>query len=637
MPPAFQEWADAARVAIANGDHGASGSLGFASNLATHIHDVVVAATSATTARHEAAAAKRPRLVPNWKAVSVRAVAPSGRVQVAAVGNSKLLRFMRLIAHLNTAPWSCIEFGPNQSIMHRLIASHIKLITGEKRPHPSLFSLINSAESGDLATYNNLIWITNRQQGKTTTLGKFICAIALASTTPGGVLACVYSTKLDRAAELLKAAKDYLYWMQTDKGRHDEWNDIVLTRDNANMFEVKCNGGVPQSVLARPKNADTCRGDAFHTGFFDEAAFTSKDFWYKFALPLLQIRGRIFTCCTTPPPSRGFFDLFTQQVQAANKRGELFFQLINHSLSCAACIEANDGPRCAHRLWLIPPWKPILALSALGSLMGKGEAATYAAEIYGVLAGKFKGYLPENLVRAALLEQKPVSVNPFPPGAVPTVWCGVDPASHGVSDLGIAAIMSCNGRVFLIAAGTISAQRCEVVQLQAAVGMLLKQVRQHPWVHEKSPFIPIVECNNNEILAHSLVKVFESYGPMWQPFDKRRFKCNITDGVGVWTTENTKAASLQVTYQMLLETRLSVSSTVAICDGTAWKPNAKRETGGQVVKLLADQLEAFADCEKTGSITGKIDGAQDDLGMAFLMAVYWRLAVMHADPAVTDY
>lgn len=630
----FQEWSTAARQAIAAGDHSASGPLGVASALHCHIHDLVTAAKrdfESQTNRQ----AKRPRLVPNWKAAAPQ---PTSAVPEATYdsANAKLLRFMRLLHHLNKAPWSNVAFGPNQSIMHRLVASHIKIITGAKRPHPSLYTLINSKEAGELATINNLVWITNRQQGKTTTLGKFIAAIAIASTTPGGTLACVYSTKLDRAAELLRAAKEYLYWMQTDKGRFAEFNDIEFTRDNANMFEISVNGGPAQAVMARPKNADTCRGDAFYTGFFDEAAFTSKDFWYKFALPLLQIRGRVFTCCTTPPPARGFFDVFTKQVIAANNRGEFFFQLINHSLSCAACIEANDGPRCTHRLWLIPPWKPILALSSISNLMGKAEAATYAAEVFGVLSGKFRGYLPEDLVNAALLQQRPAETNPYPKGTVPTVWCGIDPASHNVSDLGIAAIMCYSGRVYIIAAATISAMRCQVVELQAAVAMVLDQIRSHPWVDPKSPIIPIVECNNNEILAHSIVKVFETKGPTFQPFTKKRFQKNISDGIGVWTTEANKAASLQICYQLLLETRLSVSCVVAVADGTAWDTRAKRSDGKSMIKLLAEQLSAFSDDNKTGNITGKIDGAQDDLGMAFLMAVYWRLAVMHADPSVTD-
>lgn len=93
-----------------------------------------------------------------------------------------------------------------------------------------------------------------------------MAAIALAAGSGVGVntcLACVYSTKLERAGELLTAAKQYLYWLQTPEGRHPEWESIVFVRDNEKQLSVSANGKPPQTIFARPKNPDTCRGDAF--------------------------------------------------------------------------------------------------------------------------------------------------------------------------------------------------------------------------------------------------------------------------------------------------------------------------------------------------------------------------------------
>lgn len=144
--------------------------------------------------------------------------------------------------------------------------------------------------------------------------------------------------------------------------------------------------------------------------------------------------------------------------------------------------------------------------------------------------------------------------------------------------------------------------------------------------------MPIVECNNNEVIAASIVAVFKELGPTWIPFTKDRFKMHVTDGVGIWTTEMTKAASLQVVYQAMLEERVAVSDVVVTTDSRAHNPKAQPgHEPAEAVKLLADQLKQFSDGDD-GKITGKIDGCQDDVGMAFLMAFYWRLCCLRNEP-----
>ena len=49
--------------------------------------------------------------------------------------------------------------------------------------------------------------------------------------------------------------------------------------------------------------------------------------------------------------------------------------------------------------------------------------------------------------------------------------------------MGMAAIVGIRGHVYIIGAAIVSAARCQVVELQAAVGMFLRALRQHPWVH----------------------------------------------------------------------------------------------------------------------------------------------------------
>ena len=115
-------------------------------------------------------------------------------------------------------------------------------------------------------------------------------------------------------------------------------------------------------------------------GLFDEVAFTSPSFWFTFAVPLMMVKDRRFTCTTTPPPPKTFFDDFVTGIKANMKRGDNFFELVNHSLSCASCIDRGDALRCSHQLYLLPPWKPLLNLGSLMATMPKRRADEFAQE-----------------------------------------------------------------------------------------------------------------------------------------------------------------------------------------------------------------------------------------------------------------
>ena len=242
----------------------------------------------------------------------------------------------------------------------RLTAAHLHLIVGvegAKNERQQLLRIL--AARLKLEGSGNLVWITNRQQGKTTTIGRFLALLA-ASSDAGGLLSTVYSTSLDRAQELVKAAKQFLYWHIHSGGTPK----LKFVRDCERSFVLK-NKYTENEVAARPKAVDSCRGDAPSAAFFDEVAFVDSNFWYKFAFPLLQITNRVFSLITTPPPADGFFAQFVDQVKARNAKGDHFFSLVNHSLACEDCIQINEAERCCHRLHLVPPWKSILRLSLL--------------------------------------------------------------------------------------------------------------------------------------------------------------------------------------------------------------------------------------------------------------------------------
>jgi len=526
-------------------------------------------------------------------------------------GLTQLSKFIRLLDHLGTAPWASIYFDVNAAILRRLTAAHLKLIAPSV-PIADAMHMIDPRNVLDGA--GNLVWITNRQQGKTTTLARFLAALSIASPS-GGLLTTVYSTSLDRSVELVKAAKAYLYWMTTGAGIHSDY-PITLIRDNERMFCVS-NGYANNEVIARPKNPESCRGDAPKSAIFDEIGFIGKRLWEEFAFPLLQVGGRIFTCATTPPPPNSFFAVFVNQVQSQNSKNDYFFELINHSLTCDTCLEAGVATECCHNLMYLPPWKSLVTLNQMLSLVANKD--TYQMEVYGVLGGSGTEYIPFKLVDAALARET-VS-NPF---QTDHIWLAIDPASHGVSDFAaIAFVLTHDGVHVIIGGFSINMNRCQTTEVQLVMHAFLKKIRQHPFVTSDTMLVPIIECNSNEILAMSILTVCKIYSPVFVPWDAESFDTGISPGIGVWMTHENKMAAIQCLYQCFLDGRISFATQFVVTDRSAFVSNTSEMLPGTIKNMLREQLVALQD-QPDGSVSGKHLG-NDDVACAMLLGIYWSM------------
>lgn len=535
----------------------------------------------------------------------------------AKPGMRRLVRFIELLAYLDTAPWANKIFEVNQRMIRRMTHSHLPLIVGSKdyeTEKNELESIINAPDPAQ-----NVLWVTNRQQGKTSTLSKFLAALTVLSPATGS-LVCIYSTTLFRAVEVLRGAKRYVYWLQST---HADAPKVIT--DNEFTLEVETVYGNAHVVKARPKTANSCRGDAPHAAIFDEFAFMTLSFWNEFAYPLLQVGQRVFTCATTPPNFESHFNAFINQVKDQNAVGNFFFRLINHSLVCEDCDEKDLQNKCVHRLSLVPPWKSLSRLQQMRSFVSENNMRTFETEVYGVLEKQTNTYLPKKLVEEAILDPcvlKRCEVPRHEP-----VYVAVDPPSHQRSNFGVVAVMyGPSGEQILVGAAEISAMRCEVIQIQAAVGEFVKQLRGHSWVRNRA-IVPIIECNNNEILSTAILKIFRSYPPITMPFVARYFAEAITDNVGVWTNEKNKVAMLHGCYSALLDNRIRVAPQGVTVGKSAFQIHAKDSTFDDARKLLAAELASFRDLPN-GKISGRMtDGQSDDVGMAFLMALYWSHCV----------
>jgi len=531
------------------------------------------------------------------------------RTAAHSVAVARLLSFLKLARKFEKAPWASSSFDINTGIFNRMVSAHLHLIVGDdgaKHERQQLLRILSARMK--LEGCGNLVWVTNRQQGKTTTVGRFLAL--LATTSPaGGLLATVYSTSLDRARELVKSAKQYLYWYIQNGG------DIMFERDCERSFVLR-NKYTSNEVAARPKAVDSCRGDAPSAAFFDEVGFVDANFWYKFAFPLLQVTSRVFTLITTPPPPAGFFAQFVEQVKDRNAVGDHFFSLVNHSLACGECIKANEAERCCHRLYLVPPWKSLMRFTTMKALVPRGKRDTFAAEVFGVLGGKQVGYFSKPLVEAAMSRRTRVT-------HCDAIYIGVDPASHGKSDMGMCAIsVNAHGLHTIVGLAAVNVARCEMSALCAVVKQFAGRIRV---AFPDCRIVPIIEANNNEVAALSLLRAF---GIVDMPFTRDRFKMYIADEIGVLTTRETKMAMIQQTYLAIMNGALSVHATPIVADRTAFEEKAIPSVSEELCTELSEQLVRFAD-RPDGSTSGKTyDGDNDDMAMSLMMAIYWRVCIV---------
>ena len=115
-----------------------------------------------------------------------------------------------------------------------------------------------------------------------------------------------------------------------------------------------------------------------------------------------------------------------------------------------------------------------------------------------------------------------------------------------------------------------------------------------------------------------------------------KFRRYISEGVGVWTTQETTLAALSVMYQALIDGRVSIAADVVVTNREELDPRAKRPDPEEVVCRLLSELGQFG-YNSNGKVTGKVsEDSLDDLGMAFLIGMYWRMAVRQADGTVSD-
>ena len=173
-----------------------------------------------------------------------------------------------------------------------------------------------------------------------------------------------------------------------------------------------------------------------------------------------------------------------------------------------------------------------MRFTAMRHLIPAKQKETFQTEVYGVLANEQPSYFPKKLVDAFIHRSR--HNQPLKKGECPTIWVGIDPAGHQRSEMGIVAIMiePTNGMCVVLGVAQCSVAQCSVAQVQALVRVFLKRLRNHPSVAKRAPLVPIVETNNNEVVAMSIVHCFSQYRPYGSRLPKTDFKHILWMGLG---------------------------------------------------------------------------------------------------------
>lgn len=268
----------------------------------------------------------------------------------------------------------------------------------------------------------------------------------------------------------------------------------------------------------------------------------------------------------------------------------------------------------------------MLRFARMKALVPSSHEADFATEVYGVLGATTHYYIPKKeLERANSLPRQFRDPGIDPLG---NVYVAIDPASHERSDMGLAAmVITERGEKLFLGASSVHMEKCMVQECQLVIRSFLERIRRHAFVEDTMPLVPIVECNNNEILARSLLEAFKPFGPLYMPFVKSNFHTSISPGVGVWITQSIKMAMIQTTYQALLDNTIRFCGEFVTVGRSAFDNRAPLVNYNEQIQMLLTQLGQFKD-QPDGKISGKTAaGDNDDLGIAAMMSVYWSFLI----------
>jgi len=162
-------------------------------------------------------------------------------------------------------------------------------------------------------------------------------------------------------------------------------------------------------------------------------------------------------------------------------------------------------------------------------------------------------------------------------------------------------------------AETLSTPRMEQAQIEAICHGSIRALRAHPRVGYGVPIIVAIEgCGPDPIFEGTMFREHEDVLVMTEIKQGTRF--------GVPKDERI-TKSLVTTTQTMMSLRLVTIPTDAIAYSTQYA--VRKKTMRDFREALASQFANFKLSQKTGKMSGKEHGRNDDLLITFMMALYW--------------
>lgn len=531
----------------------------------------------------------------------------------------RLVRFRKLLDLLGTAHWASKRFEENEKILNDLIASHLQAIVGLKEAEKYRRELCSLISSTDLSHIRHLLWITNRQQGKTWLLSRMYAALMMLSPI-GGDLIDMYAPLFKRSQAVMFGARQYIVECQTNRSWWPQLAALGMSlprfkQENTETFTLyNCvYPSIENKFQSCPVAVKSNRGNNALVIGTDEAAWTGREHIYQMIIPVLLVEGRVATFITTPPEPENDFNDFIRQI----KEGHSIFTLRNHSLLCEDCIAA-DKKRCVHKLSFVPSFKGVLKLEEMIRGMPMNEAESLEAELYGRIRAGKKSYFDREQVShfIEMEEVTPVFTNPI-------VAISVDPPSHDVSCMGLTALTVLNGITIILGTCEVVCERSAVIDLEITVRLFTRNVLQHHTLRQCSVrVISIVEANNNGILAKTITSSIEdeagkAKATFLMPFIKAHFPRDIVPDVGILCTETNKMEGIVELYMAIVKRQVRFAKRFVTVGQHMVAPSCE-----SAKTRLFQELVEFKD-DKRGKVSGKTANTNDDQAMSLIQGFHW--------------
>ena len=98
------------------------------------------------------------------------------------------------------------------------------------------------------------------------------------------------------------------------------------------------------------------------------------------------------------------------------------------------------------------------------------------------------GYISKELLDALVAKPRKAPGHEYD-----RVWVAVDPLSHGVSEMGLAAVgYSEHGEVVVLGTAAVGSSRVQIIEIKTIIAAFLEKLRAHPGC-ELATVVPIVE------------------------------------------------------------------------------------------------------------------------------------------------